>query len=327
LPLVLDVINIRDAIPVGGYFTSETKGGEKRRKKYPCYIKAPGTNANKFLTIKNTKIIPHFHLSCLFSEHLNHRKMGFYDLAKEERVKLVETIRRNICAELAKKNFTKSLAYFSDDDTYIRKSAYLAVGRIYVSHPEWRPVIIDRLNLLLKEPDFKVRQTTINAAGEIGMHDFKIVQHFFDQGLFDTHHSVRNAVIGSVKKMGEKNPVPVLAWAKTYLHHPDKEIRREICHGIELRGRTHPQDILPLLKELEFDQTARVKNTLVHVLGQIAYKKGCLATVIKHLNGWKNKEVVAKAAEEIIDVHDRYKNFSVLSQKEAMAYVDKHLKL
>ena len=41
---------------------------------------------------------------------------------------------------------------------------------------------------------------------------------------------------------------------KKYLHHPGKEVCREICHGIELRGRTHPQDILPLLKELQFDK-------------------------------------------------------------------------
>ena len=78
----------------------------------------------------------------------------------------------------------------------------------------------------------------INAAGEIGKKDFLTVQHFFDKGLFDVHHSPRNAVIGSIKKMGEVNPKPVLLWAKKYLLHPDKEIRREICHGIELRGRT-----------------------------------------------------------------------------------------
>ncbi|WP_262919151.1 hypothetical protein [Niabella hibiscisoli] len=40
-----------------------------------------------------------------------------------------------------------------------------------------------------------------------------------------------------------------------------------------MRGRKHPQDILPLLKELQYDATARVRNTLVHVIGQIAYKK------------------------------------------------------
>jgi len=28
------------------------------------------------------------------------------------------------------------------------------------------------------------------------------------------------------------NPEPVFKWVKKYLHHPDKEIRREICHGM-----------------------------------------------------------------------------------------------
>ena len=147
------------------------------------------------------------------------------------------------------------------------------------------------------------------------------MQHFFDRGLFDKHHSPRNAVIGSVKKMGEVNPGPVLNWAKRYLHHPDKEIRREICHGIELRGRKFPQDILPLLQELQHDKTARVANTLVHVIGQIAYKKGCLKTVIEHLKKWDNKELVTDALEEIIDVHHRYRNFSAMTQDEARQYI------
>jgi len=186
--------------------------------------------------------------------------------------------------------------------------------------------IIATLHKLLKEDYHHIRQTVINAAGEIGKKDFDIVQSFFDRGLFDEHHSVRNAVIGSIKKMGQKNPKPVLTWAKKYLHHPDKEVRREICHGIELHGRTHPQDILPLLRELQNDTTARVQNTLVHVLGQISYKKGCLETVIAHLNDWKNKELTEKAVEEITDVHDRYKDFAVLSQKQAVQYMKKHFK-
>jgi hypothetical protein len=156
----------------------------------------------------------------------------------------------------------------------------------------------------------------INAAGEIGKKDFAIVAPIFDTGLFDPHHSPRNAVIGSVKKMDEVNPGPVLAWAKTYRHHP--EIRREIC--IELRGRKHP--ILPLLQELQWDNTARVRNTLVHVIGQIAYKKGCLATVMDHLQHWDNKELVRDAVEEIIDVHERYKQFAACTQEEAICYID-----
>jgi hypothetical protein len=117
--------------------------------------------------------------------------------------------------------------------------------------------------------------------------------------------------------MGKVNPAPVLKWAKQYLHHEDKEIRREICHGIELRGRTHPQDILSLLKELQYDPTARVTNTLVHVLGQIAYKQDCLPIVLEHLTHWENKTVVNKALAEIKDVHVRYKDFAALTKKKA----------
>ena len=115
-----------------------------------------------------------------------------------------------------------------------------------------------------------------------------------------------------------------MKWAKKYLHHQDKEIRREICHGIELRGRKHPEDILPLLKELQHDKTKRVYSTLVHVLGQIAYKKDCLQKVIAHLATWENGQLIKDALEEIIDVHLRYRNFAALSQAEAKQYIAEH---
>ncbi len=248
--------------------------------------------------------------------------MAFYDLPKPERDKLVEHINNNILSEIIKGKKKDILSYFSDEDTYIRKTAYLAIGKIYSSDKSLRKKVLELLETLLKEDDFKIRQTVVNAAGEIGKTDFEVVQHFFNTGLFDEHHSIRNAVIGLVKKMGEKNPKPVLQWAKKYLHHEDKEIRREICHGIELRGRTHPQDILPMLKELQHDKTKRVSSTLVHILGQIAYKKGCLETVLADLKTWNNHDIVTKAIEEIIDVHDRYKDFSFYTKKQAKEIVD-----
>lgn len=253
--------------------------------------------------------------------------MAFYDLPKGERAALVKRIQYALLSDIQQKHLTHIIRYFSDDDIYIRKAAYLSIGRIHKEHSELGPAIISVLKRLMQEDNFKIRQTAINAAGEIGKTDFGITGFFFDEGLFDTHHSVRNAVIGSIKKMGEKNPVPVLAWARKYLHHPDKEIRREICHGIELRGRTHPQDILPLLKELQFDKTARVRNTLIHVIGQIAYKKGCIKTVMDDIVQWENKELVQKAIDEIVDVHQRYRNFAVLSQEEAIAFIKTHLKM
>ena len=250
--------------------------------------------------------------------------MAFYDLSKEERKKRVQKIGRDLLLDLQNNSAAAFRRYYSDEDTYIRKAAYLNTGRLFFSRSELQSRVLNLLAQLYTEKDFRIRQTVINAAGEIGKQKFKKVREFFDKGLHDAHHSPRNAVIGSIKKMGEVNPQPVLSWASAYLHHPHAEIRREICHGIELRGRTHPQDILPLLKELEFDTSSRVRNTLVHVLGQIAYKKDCLAKVVEHLRSWKNKALVQEALEEVIDVHDRYRDFSVLSQKEAKAYIESH---
>jgi len=247
--------------------------------------------------------------------------MAFYDLSKLERSELVTKISQNIFDDLQTSRVNAFLTYFADDDTYLRKSAYLTVGRIYAANSTLQNQIIKTLKSLSAEDNFKIRQTVINAAGEIGKHDFEIVQELFDKGLFDTHHSPRNAVIGSIKKMGEVNPVPVLAWAKKYLHHANKEIRREICHGIELRGRKHPADILPLLRELQFDKTRRVRSTLVHVIGQIAYKKECIETVISHLKDWENKELVTEALKEILEVHHRYSDFAAISQKQAEKYL------
>lgn len=252
--------------------------------------------------------------------------MAFYDLSKDQREKLVQKIHSGTLKDLKSNSHQFILSQFIDTDTYIRKSAYIAIGRIYNSEPDLQSTILHCLTDLFLHTDFKVRQTTINTAGEIGMTDFKPIEHFFEKGLFDPHHSVRNAVIGSMKKTGQKNPKPLLTFANKYLRHPEVEIRREICHGIELRGRTHPEDILPLLEKLQFDKKSRVRKTLVHVIGQIAYKKGCLETVIAALNNWENKQLVKDAAEEILDVHKRYSDFSYRSNAEASAYLKKNLK-
>ena len=252
--------------------------------------------------------------------------MAFYSNSKEVRKQIVKNINDDILADLDKNSTGKILECFANEDTYIRKTAYIAVGNIVMADVTKLQQVINVLDELSSHDDYHVRQSLINAAGEIGKKNFKVVEHFFDKGLSDKHHSPRNAVIGSIKKMGEVNPAPVLKWARKYLHHPDKEIRREICHGIELRGRTHPQDILPLLKELQYDKTARVRNTLVHVIGQIAYKKGCLQVVVNELKQWDNKQLVHDALKEIVDVHDRYQQFSALTKKQAKDFIAKHFK-
>ncbi|MDC8003588.1 HEAT repeat domain-containing protein [Aureisphaera galaxeae] len=254
--------------------------------------------------------------------------MGFYDLTKEERAKKVADIQYEMQQALQSGENTPMLEYFNYEDTYIRKAAYLGMGRIYNQQASLRTHVLQCLTQLKNNESEFIRQTVINAAGEIGTFQFEKVVHFFDEALFDAHHRVRNAVIGSLKKMGQKNPKPTLSWAKGYLHHPDKEVRREICHGIELRGRTHPEDILPLLETLQHDETRRVRDTLVHVIGQISYKKGCLPKVVSALNDWENEALVKDAIDEIIDVHSpkRYEKFSALSQEEVVTYLSENFK-
>ena len=95
-------------------------------------------------------------------------------------------------------------AYFDDADTYIRKAAYLGVGRLYKLELSPPKAIVGMLETLMKSDSERIRQTVINAAGEIAMSDSAYVSHLFDIGITDPHHSVRNAVQGSLKKRGRR---------------------------------------------------------------------------------------------------------------------------
>ena len=94
--------------------------------------------------------------------------MSFYDLPKDKRTQLVKKIEQEILDDL-ENNATPSLQrYFSDNDTYIRKAAYLAIGKIYFANHSLKQKIIANLWKLFKSANEKVRQTVINAVGEIG---------------------------------------------------------------------------------------------------------------------------------------------------------------
>ncbi len=73
---------------------------------------------------------------------------------------------------------------------------------------------------------------------------------------------------------------------KKHLRDDDSRIRREIIHGIELRGRTHSEEILPLLKGLQNEKVESVRDMIIHVIGQISYKEGCLEIVVENLENW-----------------------------------------
>lgn len=253
------------------------------------------------------------------------QKTSFYALSKEKKGKLTNKIEEQIVNNLNDKRLDKIIKYSSDSETYIRKATYLAIGRHYKKNQYLRKTILETLNTLFDNQNEKVRQTAINALGEIGKIEAREVLKVFEKALLDKHHIVRNAVIGSLKKMGEVNPKPVLSFAKKYLHHPDYHVRRQVIHGMELRGRTHPEEVLPLLKEVQFEQNRTVRNIIIHVLGQISYKRNCLKTVILELKTWQNKELVENALKEILETHKSYEKFSALSYNQAKKYIQKHV--
>ena len=59
---------------------------------------------------------------------------------------------------------------------------------------------------------------------------------------------------------------------------------------------------------------------LIHVIGQISYKKGCLEIVTKSLKNWENIELVNDALTEIVNIHKRYR-FAAKSPEDAEKYI------
>ena len=253
--------------------------------------------------------------------------MKFYDLSKEQRQRLVQTITNDITADIKAGDISHVRKYASDTDTYIRKNTYLVISRIYKNNETLREKIIGLLDSLYKNSDEKIRQTVAYTLGEIGKVDAGAVLGLLEIALHDEHHKVKNGVIGALKQMCEKNPQPTLAFASRLINHDDPKVRREIIHGIELHGRAHPEDVLPLLRQVQNDKSKLVTKMVIHVIGQISYKKGCLAKVIAELKAWDNRELVEKALEEIIEVHKSYAKFSALTVAEAKAYIRANFEL
>jgi len=214
--------------------------------------------------------------------------MGFYDLSKVEREKLVNKIKAAITQDLQSGISESIQKYAADSDTYIRKNTYLILGKLYRDRQDMRTSILSVLHALFMNKDKKVRQTVVYALGEVGKIDAEKVLDLFEETLNDP--SLRNAIKGALKQMGQKNPIYTIGFARKFLHHPDPKIRREIIHGIELRGRTHPEDILPLLAEVQNNPHKEVRKIIIHVLSQISYKKSCLEKVVSALKKWENKD-------------------------------------
>lgn len=242
--------------------------------------------------------------------------MNYYDLTKQERTTFRAKVAEELLISVQKNAQASDLPYISASDTYVRKVTYEAIGHIHKSNPSLRKNVIAFVNQIFKSDDQLARQTTTNAMGEIGVHDPEVIGDFFDKASEDDSPKVRNAVIGSLKKIGQKHPGVAVEFAKRNVNNPNEEARRIAMHGLELRGRTNPEEILPTLKLFQKESKARLKKMLVHVVGQSSYKKGCLETVLTELKTW-NHDVVALALKEIYAVHVYYAGFSYYDSEQA----------
>ena len=242
--------------------------------------------------------------------------MGFYDLNKQQRQALIHEMEQHILADIKHHDMEYILPYAVDPDTYIRKTTYQILGRLYLAESQYQKRIREIIERLFTDKNAKARQTAVYFLGEIG----EVDESLLERALYDPHHAVRNGVIGTLKILGKKHPQPTLAFARLHLHDEDVEIRRQIIHGIELHGRTHPEDILPLLREVQDDSNRRVREMIAHVISQISYKQGCLPIVVSELKTWHNRKLVQKALDEIIKLHGE-QDYCVFSQEEAREFI------
>ena len=269
-------------------------------------------------TSSNEDIIP-------FSPN-NEITHGYYDLTVSQRKNLYEHMEKAISLELSSGNTENIRKYASDIDTYIRKNCYLILGRLYKTDGKIRKAVLSALDLLSASDNERIRQTAVYSLGEIGKQDFYAIDKRLEIFLHETHHSVKNGLTGAIKQIGEKNPEPVFAWVREKIKICDADMRKRIIHGLELRGRTHPEELLPIIKDMvQNDPDKKIKKMLVHIIGQISYKKGGIEKVTAELKTWKDKVFIAECEKEIIKVHKSYEKFSTLSHKEAAQYLAENL--
>ena len=216
---------------------------------------------------------------------------GFHDLSKEERTKLVRTTDHVIQQDVRSENSENIRRYASDCDTHTRKNTHLIIGQRYHDNHNMRTKILSAPEKLSRDHDEKVRQTVVRALGETGRTNADNIREMLEITLDDTHH-------------------------------PDPNTRQETVHRIEQRERTHPNETLPFLKEVQNNSDRKMRKTVMHALGPISCKKRCLEEVVSDLKEWEDGDLVDATLKEIVDVHRRYEQFSTRTQKEAIEYVE-----
>ena len=246
-----------------------------------------------------------------------------YHLSKDERLAFLEKEKTELKDSIYLGNYTRVAEFFYYEDIVIRNHAYEGLSKVFSKFPQDRENITALMFYLMRDSNPKIRQNTVKAAGEIGRVEFKYINNILKRGLFDVDNSVLNATINSVQKLVQTNPVPTLKFTKKYLYSHLAKVRVQLLFAIEMRGRTNPQDILTLLKELQDDDNEKVQETVVLVIGRISILAGNLETIVLNMKSWHNDKLVSRIMFEVLKTH-KESSEAVRTFDEAKDYVEKN---
>ena len=88
---------------------------------------------------------------------------------------------------------------------------------------------------------------------------------------------------------------------------------------------------MPILRLLQFETHKRVRPMLIHIFGQMSYKKGCLEKVTTELLTWQDKALADECFDEIVKQHyhinNHFRTVETLSPLECEEYLRKVRKL
>jgi len=95
---------------------------------------------------------------------------------------------------------------------------YLILEGIRKENENLKDQVLNLAPYLLKNEEEKVRQTTVYTFSEIGKIDANKAFEPLEIALNDENRVVKNAVMGALKQMGEKNQESTLKFAKKFLN-------------------------------------------------------------------------------------------------------------
>lgn len=246
--------------------------------------------------------------------------MELRHLSKEKKNIQMDKISNEIICGLDTRDYENILNHAGDKDNQVIKHVSIVLADAYKDES-----LKANLSKLLEEmsasSDEKVRKTMVLTAGEIGKKNAEDIFPILEFAMDDESEVVQKTAISALKIMCDKNPGPSLKLASSLIGHENPEIRKGIIHGLELRGKKYPEDVLPILTAIQNEKHKSVVNVIIHVMGRISYRKGSVEKVVEELKTWTNRWLVKKSAQEIISFHGKHTKFASRSHEEIEKYL------